>query len=158
MNDGATYAEARWWFVYLRVFTPSDLADAMAVSDEVAERFIRAAVWHGIVIDSGGSVNGTGPPENIFEWKPLPVGPRRHYTHAPEWKITPGCYDLAPVRGMPVRLRSERDQRKSLSTPGARGVHKRRELAYERQEQARLKRIEEQKAKAQKDPKWKRRK
>lgn len=146
------------WFVWLRVFTPSELADSMGVDDVVAERFIHAAIWHGIVLDSGDSINGSGPPERIYEWKPLPAGPRNHFTHAPEWKITPGCYDLAPVRGMPIRIRTEREMRKIMSTAGSRGVHHRRELAYEKQEAARKKRIADSKAKAQKEPKWKRRK
>jgi hypothetical protein len=148
------YAEARWWFRWLDTFTPTDLAEDMGIHPELAERFIAAGLWHGIIMDSGDRINGRGPPESIYHYVPLPAGPREHPTYPPEWRTTPGCYELAPVRGYAVRIRTDRDSRKLLSTPGSRHKMKLREQAYHRQEQARMEAVERQRKKAAKPPKW----
>lgn len=148
------YQEARMWFVYLRVFTATDLADDMGIHPDLAVRFIAAGVWHGIIMDSGDRINGRGPSEPIYEYVPLPPGPREHPTRPPEWKSTPGCYELAQATGMPVRIRSDRDTRRLLSTPGSRHRMKLREQAYLRQEQAKMDAAEAARKKAEKPPKW----
>ena len=50
-------------------------------------------------------------------------------------------------RGWPVRIRTERAQRRSLSTPGSRQFHKNRDREYQRQEQARMDAIEAERRK-----------
>lgn len=149
------YAEARTWFVYLGIFTSTDLADDMAIHPELARRFIVAGLWHGILEDTGDSINGRGPRESIYRWKPLPPGPREHFTRQPEWKTTPGCYDMAPAnRGMPVRIRNDRDTRRLLSTPGSRHKMKLSEERHRKMEQAKMDAMEAARIKAAKPPKW----
>lgn len=154
----ASYAEARSWIDWIRVFTVSDLADTMVVDWNVAEQFTKAASWHGIIFDTGDVDRG----EIIWEYVPLPPGPT-HHPHGPiEWKDTPGIGELAPrTRGMPIRIRSERDMRRILSTSGAAAVHRRRQKAYERQLEAVAKRKEAQAKKAKEgveDKKWRKHK
>jgi hypothetical protein len=149
------YSEARWWFVWLDTFTPSMLADDMGIHPDLAERFVAAGLWHGIIESTGDSINGRGPREAIYRYKPLPAGPRFHPHHLPEWKATPGCYSLAQATGMPVRIRSDRDTRRLLSTPGSRHLMKLRESAYRKQEEARQKAVEQAAIKSAKAvPKW----
>ena len=149
ISDGPTYAEARMWIRWLNIFTPSDLADAMAVHQEVASRFVKAALWHGIIEDSGDSINGSGPREQIYHYKPLPPGPKVHATMTPEWLATPGCYAEAPARGLPVRL-VDNTQRRNLmqGTGGARLRVKNRDRAWERMQQAKMDRSERDRQKA----------
>lgn len=133
---GPTYAEARQWIVWLRNFTPSDLSDSMAVHPEVAMKFIKAAVWHGIIEDSGDQINGTGPAESIYSYVPLPPGPKEHLTWTPEWRSTEGCYSWAPRnRGMPVRIRKE--NQKASSTAGQGMKWKLRDRRFQEMEAAR---------------------
>lgn len=131
----ASYAEARSWIDWIRVFTPSDLADTMVVDLAVAERFVKAAEWHGIISNTG-DFDGR---EYIYEYVPLPPGPRHHPHKAPP-EVAEG-YDVESFpwirsRGMPIRIRTERDMRRILSTSGARSVHVRREKAYKKQQEA----------------------
>lgn len=144
MEDSVvTYAEVRQWVVWLRVFTASELADVMAIDVEVAQRFIRAAEWHGMIEDTEISFNGVGPEETLWQWTPLPPGPTHHFHfYVPEWRDTSiGCYELAPVRGMPIRIRSR--DRKGESTPGQAHRIKMKNRAYEREKLAREKRAED---------------
>lgn len=118
-----TYAEARDWFVWLRpLFTPHDLANAMAISLDLAIRFCRAGEVHGILEDTGASLNGSGMEERIYGYVPLPPGPTVHPTRLPEWVTTPGVYSEAPRRGMPVAGTSshgsERVRRRKRSIVG----------------------------------------
>lgn len=148
------YAEIRWWFRWLDTFTATDLADDVGIHPELADRFIAAGLWHGIIEDSGGRINGRGPSEAIYHYIPLPNGPTHHPHREPEWKSTPGCYADAPFRGMPVRIRTDRDSRRLLSTPGSRHKMKMAEQAYHRQEQAKMEALEAARKKAAKPPKW----
>lgn len=153
-----TYAEARAWATWLRVFTQSDLASVMAVPEEALEGFIFGLLYNGTIEDTGDRIDGRGgPPEEIYAFVPLPPGPREHETGVPAEVMAVmelGGFEILSPRGGPVRIRTERMMRRSLSTPGARQTHKLRELAYERQEAARRRRAEEQRNKANKDPKW----
>lgn len=153
-----TYAEARAWATWLRIFTITDLASVMAVPEEALEGFIFGLLYNGTIEDTGDRLNGgPGPPEEVYAWVPLPPGPKRHETGIlPEVLavLETGGPEILSPRGGPVRIRTERMMRRSLSTPGARQTHKLRELAYERQEAARRKRSEADKAKENKDPKW----
>lgn len=150
-DQRVTYDEVRAWAVWLRIFTASDLAEAMAVNVAVAERGIKALLWHGICYDTDDSFRG----ERIIAYVPLPPGPTEHETGTPP-EIIVGYTDILTPRGITIRIRTERDMRKSLSTPGARQHHKNRERAYQRQEQAREQRRMENLERARKDPKWKR--
>src|SRR5688500_10751486 len=117
---GVTYEEVRMWCRWLQVFTVSDMANALGSSYEVADGFIFAAEIHGIITDTGDYVNGREwGDEAIYEYVPLPPGPKEAFTYPPEWRITPGVYDLAPRnRGMPIRIRSDKDARRHGSLPG----------------------------------------
>src|SRR3954469_13212204 len=95
-----TYTEVRWWAIYLDTFTASDLADAMAVSRPVAQRFIRALLWHGICEDTGDELDGEYGSEPIISYVPLPPGPNEHETQTPVERLV-GYTDVIEVRGMP---------------------------------------------------------
>lgn len=115
------YDEVRQWIVLLNEFTVQELADTMVVSFAVAERFTWAAYWHGIIEETEVArtfvdQDGTEWDDIVFRHKPLPPGPREHFTRPPEWRATPGCYDLAPIRGFPVRIRSDRDTRRKMAS------------------------------------------
>lgn len=158
---GPSYAEFRWWVQQLQAFTPSEMAQVMAIHPDLSQRFVAAGIWHGMIEDTGISLNGIGPEESLYRHVALPPGPTHHPTHwQPEWRagVTPGCYSLAPLRGMPVRIRTDRDARRAGSKPGEGHRMKMNELAYRRHQEAIEKRKEAQKSKAQKDPKWKRQK
>jgi hypothetical protein len=165
-SPGVTYAEIRTWCRWLHTFTASDLADAMGVDYEVGVRGVKALIWHGIVFDTGDEIDGPYGPEAIVEYAPLPPAPTHHPKGTPPEVIAVsqmGGWLLYDQRGLPVRIRSERDMRKILSTSGARSHHVNRERAYERQEEARKKAKEAAALKARREaenggPKWKRKK
>jgi len=146
MHDGPTYAEARMWFRWLQVFTPHDLADAMAVHPDVAYRFVRAAEWHGIVENTGDRVNGTGPEEDIYSYVPLPPGPTEHPTGPlPELMAVRemGGFLLFDQRGLPVRLVDNTERRNMMQTTGGARVRmKLRDARYRATEQAKVERAE----------------
>jgi hypothetical protein len=110
MTAGPTYAEARQWIVWLKVVTVRELADVMAVDDLVAEIFIRAAEWHGIIRNGGVTPSG----EQLFSYVPLPRGPREHVTLTPPEVITPGVYSEAPRRGFPIAGTSSQGTRRAV--------------------------------------------
>lgn len=150
-----TYSEARDWFVWLRVFTPSELADSMAVDVEVAQRFITAGLFWKILQDTGDSMNGTSAGyEPLYEWIPLPTGPRFARTFPPEWKITPGVGELAPAgRGLPVRLYNQDKRRRLGSVTGGGGLREKlREKRYKEMMEARDKAKEAAKRRSEAKP------
>lgn len=147
-----TYAEVRAWSVILQVFTISDLAYSMAISEEIAERGIRALLYHGIVESTGDWIDS----QEILRYVPLPPGPNEHETGTPPWMLWPCGSEILSPRGLRVRIRTQRDQRGTMSTPGARRRLRDNERAYQRQEEAKARRAEEQRRKAETDPKWKR--
>lgn len=130
---------ARW----LGVFTAQDLADALRVPVELGDQFITALLWHEMVHETDDWVEGPHGVETIYELEPLPPGPNQRPRHTPP-EISAvrefGGLLLYDLRGLPVRIRTERDQRRSLSTPGARQVHRNREREYERMQQAKAQR------------------
>jgi hypothetical protein len=145
-----TYSEVRQWIYWLRLFTASDLADAMGVPYEVADQFMFAAEIHGIIENTGDLVNGREwGDEEIYSYVPLPPGPTRAFTHIPEWRTTPGVYDLAPFRGMPIRIRSSEDARRHGSLPGQGHRWRLAEKRYAKMQEARAERAEKQKIKQQ---------
>jgi hypothetical protein len=155
-----TYAEVRRMANWLEVFAASDLADALRVPIELGDDFITAMLWHGIIEDTDDFVDGELGIETVYQMVKVAADPKEHWTDTPP-EIQAvldmyGGFELFNNRGMPVRIRSERDMRKTLSTPGARQIHKERERRYLAMEEAKRKRAEEDRKKSQKDPKWKR--
>lgn len=148
MQVGATYEEARFWSVWLRVFTVEDMADAMAVTPESLRGFLIGMERNGTVQPTG-SLDDSGAFESIvYEWVPLPPGPDEHPNGPlPEQMARRyGAYELAPVRGYPIRL--EKEDRRGDSTPGQRMVRKRRQQRYDRMQEAVEARRERQRRKA----------
>jgi hypothetical protein len=133
-----TYHECRTWARWLDTFSDYEFADVLRVDPEVARKFIRAMVWHGIVEDTGDEyINGYGVPEHIYAYVPLPTGPTEHITKMPPEKATPGCYGWAPRRGMPVRLVDTGRQGSIMQVGGGgRRRYKDRERAYQRMVEA----------------------
>lgn len=166
-GEGVTYADARTWFAWLAIsmgpFTVGDLADSMMIDDDLAAKFIRAGTWtiHGgvqaaLLEDTGSIVNGTyRGDETLYQYRPIEDRVWRHHPHLlPEWQTTPGCGSWAPPnRGMPVRIRSDRDLRKLMSTAGSRSAVVQREKRYEMMmiERANAKRKSAEKAAREKD-------
>lgn len=144
-----SYDETRLWTYWLRVFTPSDLAETMGVPVEAIQGFIIGLERNGTIEDTGDWVNGSGPREKIYSFVPLPEGPNHHPYRLPEWLQAPGIGELAPRRGEQVRIRSESDMRRILSTAGAANKHRQREKRYQKmvaiQEERRKKQEERQK-------------
>lgn len=142
----ATYSEVRWWAVWLDTFTASDLAQAMGVSYEVGRRGIKALLWHGIVLDTGDTIDGPEGPEQIITYKPLPPGPRFHPHETPPEIAVPGAYSLAPPRGRPVPANlNGASRRRVASTPGQAKKLRDREAARAAMEAAQKARAEKQK-------------
>lgn len=141
-RPGVTYAEVRAWIVWLKVFTISELADVMAVHYDVAAQFTHAAMWNRIIDDTGDRINGSDVGEEvIWQYVPLPPGPREHFTRTPPEQIL-GYTDIISPRGITQMLLSDRERRQSMSQPGVRLRIKNKERARRRQEQAILQRQE----------------
>lgn len=153
-----SYSEIRWWSRWLDTFTASDLADAMGVDLSMGRKGIKALLWHGICEDTGDMLDGPEGPEPIIHYIPLPPGPREHYTMVPPERMV-GYTEILSPRGVVVRIRTDRDTRKNLSTPGTRHKMKLAEKRYHEQVEATMKRAEEAKKKAAtSEPKWRRKK
>lgn len=140
-DSRVTYAEVRRAARWLGVFTPELLAETLRVHHAVAERFIMALRWQGMAQDTGSLVQGEGGvPEPVYEVEPLPETRYNRQRSTPPEVVAVmqmfGGFELISPRGKPVRIRTERSMRKSMSTPGARQVHKNRERAFRRQQQA----------------------
>lgn len=144
-GEGVTYSDARDWFAWLDSsigpFTVGDLADAMMIDDDLAARFIRAGTWtiHGgvqqaLLEDTGDIVNGTyRGDEVLYRYRPIEDRVwREHPSQAAEWQKWPCGIDAPPDRGKPVRIRTDRDQRRLMSTPGARSKVLSAERAYDK--------------------------
>lgn len=165
VSSTVTYTEMRWWARTLQAFTASDMANVMAVHYDIGVKAIRALCWHGICEETGEDIDGPFGLEPIVYYLPLPPGPTHHpHYELPEHSAVRemGGLLLYDVRGQPVRIRTERQMRKSLSTPGARQMHVNRERAFQAQELARAQAAETAKIKAAREkaegPKWKRKK
>lgn len=73
--------------------------------------------------------------------------PREHETKNPPENERPS-YELAQATGMPVRIRTERNDRRARSTPGQRQKTIQRDRNYDRIQAAKLERAVEQRKKA----------
>jgi hypothetical protein len=158
-HTALTYGEIREWAVILGSFTASDLAREMGVDLDTGRRSVNALCMQQICVNTGDMLDGPYGYEPVIEYVPPPPGPTRHESGPdPVETAISQAGRISVQRGTPVRIRTERDQRRSLSTPGARQQHKNRERNYQRQEDAKEARAKAQQAKAQKAPKWKRNK
>lgn len=146
-GSAAAYSEARSWAVWLRVFTVEDMAASMAVTPESLVGYLVGLERNGSIVRAGELDDLGGI---IYEWIPLPEGPRVHPIGTTPEQLARafGAYEEAPVRGYPIRIRTERAQRKNMSTPGARGKIVRREQRYQRMQEAVRARREKQRIKA----------
>lgn len=94
--------------------------------------------------------------EDLFQYAPITdPSPRDHPTKRPPEKDPPS-YTQARATGMPVRIR--KDTRKMRSTAGQAHRLRQKEARFKEMESVKAVRAEAQKTKAQKDPKWKRKK
>lgn len=149
-----TYSEVRWWARTLDTFTADDLCQALGVDESLGPRFITALTWHGIVRDTNEFYqNGSGP-EEIYEYVPLPPGPKEHPHYMPPEimaVLEMGGFEILSPRGMPVRLRDERSDRRKASVAGSgQGLRIRlREERYKKMVEARERRAADQQAKLQ---------
>jgi hypothetical protein len=132
---GATYDEARAWSVWLRVFTPRDMADAMAIDVESLRGFLVGLERNGTIRYAGSLSDDGGFEDAVYEFVPLPPGPKRHPVEVPPERLV-GYGEVICPRGMPVRIRTERSYGRAMSTPGSRGQIKRREQRYQRMREA----------------------
>lgn len=142
-----TYDEIREWAIELRMFTASDLAYAMGVDHDTATYAVIALCADGICHDTGDELDGPRGYERVIAYTPLPPAPTRREASAPDpvQQAISQAGRIVVQRGTPVRIRSERDTRKSLSTPGARQKHKSRQREYDRQQAAKTARAEKRK-------------
>lgn len=156
---GLTYGEVREWAVILEKFTAGDLAREMGVDYETGVRSVRALCMHGICRYTGDKIDGPHGYEEIVAYAELPDGPTSYEPSAPDpVQAAIANARIFVQRGEPVRIRTERKNRRGMSTPGQRQKMKNQERNYQRQQEAKVKRAEMQKSKAQKDPKWRKKK
>jgi hypothetical protein len=128
-----TYNEVRKWIVWLDVFTPEDLCDAMRCDLSLGPKFVQAALWHGIIEDTGEElVNGHGYPERVYAYIHPPPGPTHHFTQVPPERLV-GYTDVLSPRGLPIRLMDHGKKGTIMQTPGGRRRMKAKESAWERQ-------------------------
>lgn len=129
-----TYDDVRDAARWLNVFTASDLADALHVPPPAAVPFIRALLFHGIAFETGETLDGPLGDEALLEMVIHPPGPRSRPRRTPP-EVLEG-YDLAPRRGLPVRLVDHGKRGTTMSNPGERKKLKDRERAYRQQVEA----------------------
>lgn len=154
-----SYGEIREWAIILGAFTASDLARELGVDIDVGRRAVGALCLQGVCANSGDLLDGPFGYEPVIEYVPPPPGPtRREYGPDPVQTAISQAERITVDRGAPVRIRTERQMRRSLSTPGARQHHKNRDRNYQRMQDAVEERRQKQKAKAAQEPQYKRKK
>lgn len=126
-DTSVTYAEVRYWIVLLRRFTVSDIAEIAAVDTDIAERFVFAAMWHGIIQEVWENSDG----EIVWEWIPLPKGPRWKPRKTPV-EVLVGYTEVLMRRGMPIRLVDSGKKGSLMQGGGNRRKMKERDRRYER--------------------------
>lgn len=129
-------------------FTIKELASDLGWDLKAMKVYLKPMLLSGVVRDTGQRFSG----QAILEFV-KPEGPpvNREHKRPPE-KEPPAGLD-ARATGMPVRIRTEREDRRKRSTPGARQKVIQRDRAYERQEAAKKARAAAQAAKDD-TPKW----
>lgn len=129
-----------------------ELVAATELPQKAVEGHLRALAEHKLIQSTGRTRGG------LREYGTRVVADPTSRPRHPLPEKEPPAGIEKKATGMPVRIRTERAQRRSLSTPGARQHHKNSERNYQRQQDAVAARAEAQKAKAQREPKWKRNK
>jgi hypothetical protein len=105
----------------------------MGVPSAAVQGLLIGLIFNGTVADTGDRIPGEdGRLEPIYSFVPLPPGPKEHPVESPEWRTTPGVYDLAPERGRPVVLDNRERDMRIMAIPGARQRLKMRKVARER--------------------------
>lgn len=156
---GLTYGEVRDWAQILERFTATDIAREMGVDIETGRKSVTALCMHGICKYTGDKVDGPHGYEDLVEYIDLPDGPTSYVPSAPDpVQAAIAGARIFVERGQQVRIRTERKNRRGMSTPGQRQKMKNQQRNWEKQQDAKAKRAEIQKSKAQKDPKWKKKK
>lgn len=134
-------------------FSRSDLS-AIGVPASVATKRLAELQKEGLIEWNGKQRGGSR-----FRFKkPDPAKPEPRMRQVPPERTKP-AYTDAPRRGEPIRLENQ-GKKGTLMQSGGRGrtKAKARDRAYEAQQRAIEERMEAQKSKAQRDPKWKRNK
>lgn len=145
-----TYGEIRDWAQLLGRFTASDLAFAMGVDYDTGQRSVVALCFDGICRSTGDTLDGPYGYEPVIQYIPLPAGPSKREPSGPDPERTAIAQAgrIVVERGTPVRIRTERQKRRSLSTPGARQSHINAQREWEKQQAAKTARAAAQRAKA----------
>lgn len=118
-----TYDEVRTWARWLNVFTAEELADALGdLPVAYGEQGVLALLDNKIITDTGITLEGRhGQPQQLYEYVPLPSGPREHLTEVPPEIIEPrragGDYLRVP-RGLPVAKPKQRGSVTGTRRPG----------------------------------------
>jgi len=122
-----TYDEIRVWARWLNCFTAAELADALGnVPIELGEQGVKALVYHGTICDTGIDLDGRAGSERLYEYIPLPPGPRNRYKQRPielQVFLEMGGDPLRVPRGMPVAMQEQRRgnlSRTGMKRPGRR--------------------------------------
>lgn len=140
------YARVREVARKLEQFTPGELADELEIAYDEAEGFIGALLWQGLLLpEIEYETDEYGDQEPVYTMEPMPDTIYKRNKYPPCWLVAVlemGGFEIFNARGIAVRIRSERDKRKSLSTPGARQHHKNADREYWRQQEARRTRSE----------------
>lgn len=157
-NTALTYAEVREWAVILGTFTASDLAREMGVDHDTGVRSVNALCRQGMCVNTGDMLDGPHGYEPIVTYVPPPPGPSsRPKAVDPVQQAISQAGRITVQRGDPVRIRTHRDNARSLSTPGSAQKHKNRDREYNKQQEAKAARAEEQRKNA-KVPQWQKKK
>ena len=109
--------------MWLVTFTARDLAGALHCSLEVAQRGVKALLWHGICEVLEEDFPGPEGPEPLIGYIPLPEGPKVHPREAPPEVVVPremGGDPLRVVRGMPIGSPAYAKAARHHSTAGTR--------------------------------------
>lgn len=122
-----TYDEFRYWARQLNVFTATELADVLGeVPYELGVQGCKALLYHGLVQDLDVDVDGPHGREPLYEYAPMPKGPKVHHTEVPPEIKVPQEYGGDPLkvkRGLPVPTRGRVDTSKTGQLrPGRRNM------------------------------------
>lgn len=88
------------WAIWMQRFTPSQLADVMGVSPESIGGYVLGLLYNDTIRDSGTRSNGAHAVEVVYEFNPLPEGPRFHPRALP-----PEIVVALRAGGDPLRVR-----------------------------------------------------
>jgi hypothetical protein len=138
----------------LRRFTKKELVAELERPQREVDAFFKPMVLGGAIRDTGQRFGRAV----IYEYARPDAAPVERIRHTPPEKLPPAGTERRAT-GMPVRVSAQKKiTRRGRSTPGVGHQAKQRDKRYEQMQEAKAAAAEAQKAKAQKDPKWKRKK